>query len=396
MKPSARAPLALLRLLLLGADAAGAGAYGQQLWPGASSAQWPSPAAFLSQPVAQPLAFEQAAAEFGSQSGPPPQQTGEAVAQCECPPEDTEICRISRLTVHQEHLSSGGMSLVDVSTLYGGKSLSPAQHHQVVLAEVAKTSLMCLDDRVVKPSLVTPGGDLGEFVLALAAYLRERDPSPSALPTQQAVDSYLRMYLETVPEERPMIHCTDDTAMRHLEDSLPAEGLNLRNPAGTVKRQTLLQMLTMPENHGDLHIRLMLKQPEWYQLNARLVPMVLRSYYGLLWEQNPKVELVVLTGQSDPQAFFEVSSSQTCQDKGMAPMLTPRETGHSVLVSHLDAASLRRLDLATFFARIADATPRKVDKEQLHQRLDRHGWLALETTGSRIASGLPFYTLRYD
>ena len=243
--------------------------------------------------------------------------------------------------------------------------------------------------------LVTPGGDLGEFILALAAYLGQRSSSPEDLPTQEAVDRYLHMYLETVPAERPMIHCTDDRALRQLEDTLPAEGLDLRNPSGTVKRPDLLLALTKPENHGDLHIRLMLKQPEWYQLNAKLVPMVLRSFYGQLWQQNSKVDLRVLTGVSNPQAFFEVSSSQTCQDKGMAPMLTPRENGHSVLISHLDAVSLRRKDLANFFARIANATPRKVDKEQLHQRLDRHGWLALETTGSRIASGLPFYTLMY-
>ena len=31
-----------------------------------------------------------------------------------------------------------------------------------------------------------------------------------------------------------------------------------------------------------------------------------------------------------------------------------------VLISHLDAVSLRRKDLANFFARIANATPRKV------------------------------------
>jgi hypothetical protein len=387
MKCSARAPLGLLQLLLLGAEVAGA--YGQQLWPGASRAQWPSPLASLSQPAAQPLALEQAAAEFGSQSDAPP--------QCECPPEEDEsVCRISSLKVSQEHLSTSGLSFTDIATLYGGRSLTTAQRHQVVLADVSKTSLMCLDDRVVKPSLVTPGGDLGEFILALAAYLGQRSSSPSDLPSQEAVDRYLRMYLETVPAERPMIHCTDDRALRQLEDTLPAEGLDLRNPSGTVKRPDLLLALTKPENHGDLHIRLMLKQPEWYQLNAKLVPMVLRSFYGQLWQQNPKVDLRVLTGVSNPQAFFEVSSSPNCQEKGIAPMLTPRESGHSVLISHLDAVSLRRKDLAEFFARIANATPRKVDKEQLHQRLDRHGWLALETTGSRIASGLPFYTLTYE
>ena len=39
--------------------------------------------------------------------------------------------------------------------------------------------------------------------------------------------------------------------------------------------------LTVVENHGDSHIRLLLKQPEAYGLtqNSQLVPMVLKAYF---------------------------------------------------------------------------------------------------------------------
>merc|ERR1719506_1357432 len=174
-----------------------------------------------------------------------------------------------------------------------------------------------MDDRVTKASIFTPGGDFGEFVLALASYLQERDPTEQMLPTQEVVDELLMKYLETIPSSRPMIHCTDDRAIQHLEAEAPLENLDLRSPPDHAKA-SLLKQLTEVENHGDSHIRLLLKKPEWFQLSEYLVPMAVKSFYTLLWQQNSdpksplyqqsKLKLEVLVGQSDPVAFLEVSS----------------------------------------------------------------------------------------
>lgn len=314
-------------------------------------------------------------------------------------------CSVSKVTVHQDHAANAGISLAGVSAIWGSNMLSQEQREKVTLARVSETSFSCLDDRVTRPSIFTPGGDLGEFILALSSYLQERDPRGQMLPSQEVVDALLMKYLETLPASRPMIHCTDDRAINHLEAEMPLENLDLDAPPDHAKA-SLLQKLTEVENHGDSHIRMMLKQPAWFQLNTVFVPMAVKAFYKLLWQQNtdvrsplhksPKLKLEVLTGQSDPSAFLEVSSGELCHNGGVAPMLAARTAERSVLISHLDAVSLRREELAAFFTRIANASPRKINKDQLHQRLDRHGWLALETTGSRVAAGLPFYTLTYS
>jgi len=220
-----------------------------------------------------------------------------------------------------------------------------------------------MDDRVTQASLFTPGGDLGEFVLALSSYLQERDPTGQIRPSQEVVDALLEKYLETVPSTRPMVHCTDDRAISHLEAEMPLENLDLGAPPDHAKA-SLLKMLTEVENHGDSHIRLLLKKPEWFQLNQYLVPMVVKSFYHLLWQQNtdpksalaksPKLKLEVLVGKSDPQGFLEVSSGEVCHGGGLAPMLTPRTPQRAVLISHLDAVSLRRAEFAAFFTRVAN------------------------------------------
>jgi hypothetical protein len=291
------------------------------------------------------------------------------------------------------------MTLADVTSAYQNR------YRSVNMASIASTSFMCLDDRVTEPSLGTPGGELGEFVLALSAYLQERDGAAAVPPRQEVVDAFLLKYLKTLPASRPMIHCTDDRAVRHLEEELSVENLDLQEPAKRAVQAGLLERLTEVENQGDSHIRLLLKQPQQFHVDARLPPMVLKAFYKHLWQQNqepgsflhqsPKLRLLVLVGETNPEAFYEVVSGESCQRDGEAPLLVPREAGHAVLVSHLDAVGSRREELASFFARISNATPRKVDKQRMRQVLDHQGWLALETTGRRVASGLPFFTLKY-
>lgn len=330
------------------------------------------------------------------------------VAPAPAPMPAAPSCQVSKVSVRQDHVGRGTMALGDVTAIYGGGTLSQHQKETVTVTPISEASFLCMDDRVLESSLATPGGDLGEFILALSSYLQERGPGPSgdSLPTQQEVNNIFLDYLHTLPSSRPFVHCTDDSALRHLQDELPLEGLDLQRPSKHAMELGLLKKLMEVDNHGDSHIRLMLKEPEWYQINRLLAPMVLRAFYTKLWEQNmdiksplhtvPKLRLVMLSGQSDPQAFFEVVSSGLCQGTENAPMITPRKDGRALLVSHLDAVSVRRKELAEFFGRVSNVGPRKIDVARMHQRLDRHGWLALETTGSRMAMGLPFFTLTYS
>jgi len=397
---------------------------------------------------AQTAAFLQQAAQFQQPMAPPPLQQAvqvrppfpppvEVVQQSQhmCPCNDTlapdglapqaanvtaamhqktdstvlDGCHISKVVLREDHSGEvGGLSMADMTAVYGGGGLGELnadQKNMIELAHVATTSLMCLDDRLADPAMGTPGGDLGEFALALSSYYQERDPTGKIRPTQETVTTLFKRYLETLPASRPVVLCTDERAISHLESVLPMENLDLSAPPMHAKEAGLIERLAEVESQGDSHFRLMLKSPEWYQFDKDLVPMVLKSFYSALWEQNedpsskwhesPKLQLKILTGQSNPQAFFEVSSSETCQGRGVAPKIRPRDGVRSILVSHLDGASARRAELATFFAKVASATPKKIDRDKLHARLDRHGWLALETTGSRIAAGLPFFTLDY-
>lgn len=98
--------------------------------------------------------------------------------------------RLSSVEIRQEHQGSGGLSLPELHERYGSVELSEEQRHRALV--LANSSLDCLDDRVDQPVLATPGGELGEFALALAAYMQEKDSHNS--PNQEVVDSLFANY----------------------------------------------------------------------------------------------------------------------------------------------------------------------------------------------------------
>lgn len=311
----------------------------------------------------------------------------------------------SRLDVRQEQQGSGGLSAQDVAARFGGSRLSEValaeeQRHRGSLLRAAETTLACLDDRISEPALTTPGGELGEFTTALAAYLQEKDGSSGSPPNQEVVDSLLGKYLDTVPASRPIVFCTDERALKQIASELPTANLDLNAPSPHLQAAGLLEKLTEPKSQGDSHFRLLLEDPGRYELHPQLAPMVLRAFYRLLWLQNqdlgqrasPKLRLRILSGEPDPQAFLDVScQGRACHDSlaAVAPNAGP------ALTSQLEAALPRRRSLAAFFSRASRSTPRKVSEQNVLERIDQLALLALESTGSRIAAGLPFFTLTY-
>lgn len=51
----------------------------------------------------------------------------------------------------------------------------------------------------------------------------------------QQVDSMFAKYIDSLPAGRPIVLCTDEMALQHLEDELPLENLDLNNPTDRAK-----------------------------------------------------------------------------------------------------------------------------------------------------------------
>ena len=79
----------------------------------------------------------------------------------------------------------------------------------------------CSDSRVSHPGLFTPGGDLGEFIIALAS-LEKAQETKNVVFQQQDVTSMLSDYLSSMTDRsgKTMFYaCTDDDALERLADA---------------------------------------------------------------------------------------------------------------------------------------------------------------------------------
>lgn len=301
----------------------------------------------------------------------------------------SEKCDPSKLTIQNE-LKGKGASLNSIRNLIGDAS-------SLTYVPIEKSSFKCLDGRYNKPVLSTTGGDAGEFILALNIFedlLNENNNNNTILLNQEDVDFILYKFINQSNSE-PFYMCTDDNAINHIEKELQIEGLNIINPRENIKND-LFNLITESENIGDLHIRLMLKYPEKYGIRKDLIIMFLNSFYKLYWNNKnikDKMELDILTGDHNENAFIEVRSENECQKEKIAPLIPTQDKFISVFVHHLDAVSIKRKVIAEFFKDKSNTNFNGIDPDIMHKRLDHHGYAILDITGGFIAKGLPFDTI---
>ena len=103
----------------------------------------------------------------------------------------------------------------------------------------------------------TPGGDAGEYILALHVY---ENMIGRPLSDAQVADTFEAYLAWMRPEKFYM--CMDDSALDHLEKDM-GMGISietLRNPK-PANQKDLLNYLVKPDNNGDLHLKRLLKSP---------------------------------------------------------------------------------------------------------------------------------------
>lgn len=124
------------------------------------------------------------------------------------------------------------------------------------MVDIYPTMLNCMDDRISEASLMTAGGDLGEFLLGVYVYSTFVQSS-GVLLNEQTIKDLLSRYLAQTPSQRKFCHCTDDTSVQHLAKELGLVDLDLITPPFS-EFASVKEKLKEPENNGDLHFRSLL------------------------------------------------------------------------------------------------------------------------------------------
>ena len=262
-----------------------------------------------------------------------------------------------------------------------------------------KTS--CVDGRDEHGVIGTPGGDAGEFLLALTSIERA---TGKHFPVE-CMEDVLRAYLDTFGHF--YIHSDTAAGNRLIKSMRSDERLLPHLPTTASTPQDWRLFMTSPprelwdpiidhmllDGHlGCGHVRLMLQYPERYMVRRPLVEAFLRAYLRMRWGGTHELEYVTLGGGHQEGAVVNIRIERGVWPFTRVPLISPACGETQMFVNHPQVADFHREQVARFFTLHPDFSP--IDTEHfgvLFKDMRRVAGVQLAATLGVLAAGLPIF-----
>lgn len=265
--------------------------------------------------------------------------------------------------------------------------------------------LSCVDGRDDSGVMGTPGGDAGEFLLALASVERvtERaldDATVHALLLRR-LDVFGNFYFHTdVNAGNAFVASMRgdrrlDAALKNVFEPLEWRRF-MRSPPKEVQA-IVLEHAVQPAHLGCGHLRLALQHPERYGMRPALIESFLRSFFELSWAGHDENETQVLPGGHAEGAVVNVVVEHGVEAFSRIPLVSPMVSGSQMFVNHPQVSEFLRSQLGRFLARQTDLFGLGNGAAQaLIDTVCDLGTTQLGHTLAELAPGLPVYEIRFD
>lgn len=264
--------------------------------------------------------------------------------------------------------------------------------------------LSCVDGRDDSGVIGTPGGDAGEFVLALGALERVTgarfdDRAMRALLLRR-LDAFGRFYLHTdVSASNALIASLRsdrrmDDALAHVFETLEWRRF-MASPPESV-RGVLLEHMLVPAHIGCGHLRLSMLNPEAYGVRRALVESFLRTFLSLRWEGVDENEIAVLPGGHAEGAVVNITLQDGAEAFSRIPLVSPMAEGSQMFINHPQVSDFLRDQLVRFLAHQRDLAPLGGGgQRELLGALGVLGATQMTRTLTALAAGLPVYEVTF-
>jgi rhodanese-related sulfurtransferase len=261
----------------------------------------------------------------------------------------------------------------------------------------------CVDGRDEHAVVGTPGGDAGEFIVALATAESLGAPALDRRGLEALVDDWIDAF------GRFYVH-TDVHALEHLRETVradrrftargvaPADAAEMeslvRHPPPGLE-EALLEHLTAPANVGCGHLRAMLKSPDEFGVRPALPSEVLRAVFQHLFREPEGIDWVVLEGEHHEQAVVIVELDGEIHPYTKVPAIPPSIDGRQTFVFHPQVTAYLREQNASFLLERSPSFAGRVDRALFVDRMRALADTQREATLQRLADGLPVYEARF-
>lgn len=224
---------------------------------------------------------------------------------------------------------------------------------RVPFRDLTKHFFSCIDGRADYAVMGSPGGDAGEFLLALNVMERARRAHATRFAFEDVL-FWLQQYLEDM-QEAGRLHFymgTDAEALQRWGSA--ARAPNPLQPRGFEERERLISLATEPRHVGNVFLRAALERPEEFMvrrdLTENFIKAFLTVYYDVNHPMRGRLLFVALNGTHSEQAIVNVDRSKGYPCGASAPLVVPRVRTRSFLVHHRAAVDLYRAEFASWVA----------------------------------------------
>lgn len=265
--------------------------------------------------------------------------------------------------------------------------------------------ISCVDGRDDAGVVGTPGGDAGEFLLALAAAELvtgkpiSRAAEKSLLSAYMDAFGHFYLHSDTTALNRFILAMRADP---RLADELPprtTQGPGWRKFMASPPeklRGVMLEHLLVPEHVGCGHLRLMLQNSDEYGVRSELVLAMIEEYYKHLWAGAIETQFVVLGGGHQEGAVVNVGIDREIWPFTAIPLVSPACNGTQMFVSHPEVTAYLRRNIAAFMTTRPETGVGRGELESLYEKMTLLGQKQLEATLARLAAGLPAFEARFE
>eukprot|EP00741_Cyanophora_paradoxa_P010296 tig00020516_g9965.t1 len=251
----------------------------------------------------------------------------------------------------------------------------------------------CIDGRHEAGGVHTPGGDISEFLLALAGY--QESALGGAALSEEHVYEMMVAFIDAyaVPGERPFYMHTDHHADAYMRTAAGVDAAYSFAKAPAGDRDRLLSFASDPATVGCGHLKRTLQHPDVYHTPAALTANVLRAFWRALWRDSDAgtgaVTLHTFHEDANEGAMVVVTGA-ACGDSVMT--FNPKVAGMGqVLVYQPEAPRHLRQTLARFLCdrRPALAADAACSVAAVRSAMDKIFAAGLTSTVRAVAADMP-------
>lgn len=254
----------------------------------------------------------------------------------------------------------------------------------------------CIDGRCGSCVACTPGGDIGDLAMQVAA----TEKVSGRRFNRQQVEGIFTRNLEH-HHGKFYMH-SDEHALEHLAHALhvdlaEAQAL-IRNPGR--RRDEVERALLNPDNVGCGHIKLMLKNQgnAYPEMRPEMLQDLMRAYFHKQWENPEATDYVLLEGNHEEGAVALVKVRGKADKQTMLPKIQPKVVVNgkesSVFVIHPQLEELSTQRSVNLAPEVMDVP--KINRGELLLEQNRLRQAYLAASAGALASDKPIYNVEFD